>query len=931
MHARLRALDRPLTPAQARAIRDRAASMVHADPGRALELAQAALEYARRRPAAAASEQLELLAHVWRASAEAEMFSGRLPAAPAPDLEATRAAAAAGAQHLLGALLVGRVHHLSLMGATDEAARVGRRAERILRALCDLAYLGKLYLNRGNIHYQRDEYREAGREYAKAAAVFERLHLRDATWAVLLMNRGIVATNLSRLREARALFQRCAKECARQGLDLVCAQARYNLGFLEAGRGDYRLALRLLEEAEAVFHRLEIADMTAAAQRARAEIYLDLGMAREAEELAEAAAAGFAGQNMRLDETLARLDQARARMLDGRPEAALPLLVEASGRFTGRQGRARRAGVLLELARARLQSGDQDGAAHFARAADELYRKLSMSRGRSEARRAWAEAESGRGRPGSAERLLAPALRSLHDQTLGEQAEVLALAGRIARAGGRSALAARRLERATEALELQRHLIPGIELRSRAFERHVRLYRERLAMELDAAKPRLETLYRLAAAGRARAFLERARQAGTRSGERLAEDRAVLGSLVRRLEAAETPEEGEPNPHKIQDLRDEVRRMEQRLVARVRRADVTTGSAARRRDPVHDQSAADHRRAARLLRPDETLVEYFVVDDRILVLLISPGGAAWRILPDSISSLQSKIARVQFQLDAAAALEPGQGGAPDFRRRAAEDALVALYTAVLRPLEDLLPPRGRLLVVPHAILHRVPFECLWTGSGYLDERFVVARCPTPEFLHRRREAHTPRSVRTVLSGQVLGGPAAVERELRTIAGYFPASRLRVLRDPDTATILDAMERCRVLHLSTHGVYREDNPVFSRLATADGALFLADIFGRRLDAELVVLSACNSGRVFLGSGDDLEGVAHGFLAAGARHLVASLWRVHDEATVALMEAFYRRYTSDARRDPALALNLAGREVRTAWNHPFFWGGFCVQGG
>jgi CHAT domain-containing protein len=104
--------------------------------------------------------------------------------------------------------------------------------------------------------------------------------------------------------------------------------------------------------------------------------------------------------------------------------------------------------------------------------------------------------------------------------------------------------------------------------------------------------------------------------------------------------------------------------------------------------------------------------------------------------------------------------------------------------------------------------------------------------------------------------------------------------------------------------------------------------MADVLFTRMRAELVVLSACNTGQVFGGRGESLSGVSHAFLAAGARHLVASHWRVHDEGTADLMCFFYEAYLAGAK--PAEALSIARRRLRDTRPHPFYWGGFAAHG-
>ena len=146
---------------------------------------------------------------------------------------------------------------------------------------------------------------------------------------------------------------------------------------------------------------------------------------------------------------------------------------------------------------------------------------------------------------------------------------------------------------------------------------------------------------------------------------------------------------------------------------------------------------------------------------------------------------------------------------------------------------------------------------------------------------------------------------------------------------------------RVIHLATYGVLNKQNPLFSFVDLApdgdnDGELAVHEVFGLDLAADLVVLSACQTG---LGSGalgdvpagDDWIGLARAFLSAGAGRVIATLWPVQDQASAALMERFYQRYRLEP--DPGRALAVAQRSLLAdpATASPYYWAGFELVGG
>jgi CHAT domain-containing protein len=145
---------------------------------------------------------------------------------------------------------------------------------------------------------------------------------------------------------------------------------------------------------------------------------------------------------------------------------------------------------------------------------------------------------------------------------------------------------------------------------------------------------------------------------------------------------------------------------------------------------------------------------------------------------------------------------------------------------------------------------------------------------------------------------------------------------------------------RIVHFATHGLINSEHPELSGLVLSlvdengkpqDGFLRMSDIFNLEMPADLVVLSACQTALGKEVKGEGLVGLTRGFMHAGARRVVASLWQVDDLATAELMKRFYSGMLKENLR-PAAALRAAQTEMSgsSRWSSPYYWAGFVIQG-
>jgi tetratricopeptide (TPR) repeat protein len=510
----LKGLAEPPASSVAEAVWRRAAALRLTAPATFLTLAKSLLEAAERPwDPASVPDELRMEREIdisttrgmaWCCYAEALNAAGRIAEAIVAYERATEHADLIPRKDILGHVLVGRVHILSLAGRGSEAAAIFRRAEHMLRNGRHELLLGKLYTNWGNACYQDDRHREAFRAYTQADRLLKNAAPEDTTRAVLLLNQAIVAAKLEQLDTAERLYERAEAMGRELGLGRLSAFALFNWALLKQARADYRSALRLLESAGSAFQALDSRDMSAAVLIARAEIYLDLGVASDAAVLAHDAARLFTAEKMTLDAVLAWIAEARCLAMLGDCDRALSLLREASAYFIERGNRPRQAQMLLHMAEVELDRNAPATSETYAQSALKIFSSSNMTHWVARSRMIAARAQLAAGRALDAEAMILPLLRRTASLPLNERQELWAVAGRVALGHGDLVSANRRLHRAVKLLEAARRLIPGTELRAHRFARQVQVYHDLIELELH--RPRLQRLLELTERARARGF-----------------------------------------------------------------------------------------------------------------------------------------------------------------------------------------------------------------------------------------------------------------------------------------------------------------------------------------------------------------------------------------------------------------------------------------
>lgn len=823
---------------------------------------------------------------------------------------------------------------LASLGRYDEALAAGHRAAEVLRHNGRWLIHATLHNNLAAIYSRMGHDEESLVMLETALEAYGRLGEPGAPFlSNTTLNRGIALRFLGRYSEAIAATETALSIAERFGQNAMVARTKQNLGITYFVQGRFNEALQLLHEARDIFSADGRRRDTILVELFLSDCLLQLRRFTEVLEKCQQVRALFTERGIRFEVAQSRLNEAMAHIgLEQYDEARLAL-DEARSMFVAEGNSAWTALTDLKRATVLLQQGVYPAAYETALACAADFQSRHLPLEASQAYLVAGQAAAALGRRAEAQQLAALAL------AFGEQEDIPLLTyqvhlllGRLAREQEETTTALAEFDAAIRELErLQGHLM--VEYRSTFVEDKQRAYEDALSICLELKQPECALEY--AERARARALLDllahrlnlglQARSAADAPlVEQLVALRAERDRLYRRWESVKEHSTGNDLLADGRRVQEDVLVIEKKITGLwhkllVRNADYARDAALWQ---VHTEPVQPY------LDGDTALLAYFFVHERLVAFVITAEQVASYELPTTMTEVAGWLQRYGLNLRAVGYSGLGQREA---LLQNAQAVLHKLYTLLLQPFEATLRAFNNLIVVPHGPLHYLPFHALYDGRSYLAERHNLSYLPAASFLRHVSGVKRPSIGGTFFAGHSWGGrlPYTVT-EAQTLAQLWGGTAI-VEDEVTLERVRGIASESSLIHLATHGDFRPDNPLFSGLSLADGWLTTLDVFDLRLQASLVTLSACQTGRSVVAGGDELFGLMRAFLQAGARSLLLSLWPVADETTAALMTTFYQKLAAGERKGQALhEAQCSFIHGDNAYRHPYFWAPFYLVG-
>jgi CHAT domain-containing protein/lipopolysaccharide biosynthesis regulator YciM len=378
-----------------------------------------------------------------------------------------------------------------------------------------------------------------------------------------------------------------------------------------------------------------------------------------------------------------------------------------------------------------------------------------------------------------------------------------------------------------------------------------------------------------------------------------------------------------------------------------------------------------------VLGSDQTLIEYIVGQKKISAFIAMKDTLLYLELPVTRDSLEQMLKNLSPIFD-----RQQKNYRPIFNAQLANFSILPsyqLYQALIKPLESFFQINHELIIVPDDLLYYLPFETLvcdisgveshydFSHARFLIEKYVVSYSPSASLLDPRLQHSQPlakgvlafgdpnfkvftenRSLNDTtqhvidgIRGEYLTDLPNSKLEVKSISRALSGidNKIYIGRDASEKNFRTQVGNFHILHFATHFFTNDNQPLYSKLILTrskndndDGYLHTYEIFNLKLNADLAVLSACNTGLGQLSKGEGLIGVSRAFLYAGVPSLIVSLWSVDDKTTAIIMKNFYTYLRQGKTKKQAL--NLARidylHQAANDKRDPFYWAPFVLIG-
>lgn len=361
---------------------------------------------------------------------------------------------------------------------------------------------------------------------------------------------------------------------------------------------------------------------------------------------------------------------------------------------------------------------------------------------------------------------------------------------------------------------------------------------------------------------------------------------------------------------------------------------------------------------------EKAIVEYVVSSDRLYIFTLVDCQLQMKVmrinrgfvpLIDSLQQMVSNVQHINFSLT---------------EQKQFMDLSHRLYSIVLQPVEKIVADKP-LLIVPDEQLALIPFEILvktvspqtrvnYNKLDYLIKHQDISYAYSLTLMQKQEAENTRKNNHRIFAvapgyEHLAGNPGSqyvALRDARDNLGVLEGARKEVKQVGkhlkgklliDEAASEEQFKKeagkYSVLHLAMHTLINNEEPLYSKMlftpdadTAEDGLLNTYELADLELDADLVVLSACNTGFGKLNKGEGIVGLSRGFFQAGCKSLLATLWSVSDKTSLKVIDGFYSNLQDGKSKSESISQTKRAylQETKGMWAHPFFWAGYIVIG-